>query len=250
MEQQMKEMKESLLKIEGRLSKPKQALHFVVHSRETQTVTTFSPAIEFDGNFEIALLNLETYYSFPNIDSSNNTLRIYNGTAWTTIQIPEGSYELENINDYVQKQLGNENVSLLPNTNTLKAVIVVGDGHRVDLSAANSLASVLGFERRIFEAGTFESTGLVNIMNVSSIKVICSGIANSFSNGVRDNVIYSFFPDADVGAKIVERPFQPTYLPVACKRMEDFYVSLVDQNDKPLNLRGEEWSARFHIKEV
>ena len=47
----------------------------------------------------MALLNLETYYSFPNIDSTNDSFKYSpdNGENWFTIQIPEGSYEIRDI---------------------------------------------------------------------------------------------------------------------------------------------------------
>jgi len=51
----------------------------------------------------MALVNLETYYSFPNIDSVNNNFRYSpdNGLTWLDIDIPEGCYEITNINNYV-----------------------------------------------------------------------------------------------------------------------------------------------------
>ena len=49
----------------------------------------------------MALVNLETYYSFPNIDKTNNIFKysIDKGKKWIEIEIPEGSYELNQINN-------------------------------------------------------------------------------------------------------------------------------------------------------
>jgi len=47
--------------------------------------------------YEMALLNLETYYSFPNIDSTNNSFKYSpdNGKNWFTITIPKGSFSAD-----------------------------------------------------------------------------------------------------------------------------------------------------------
>ena len=58
-------------------------------------------------DYEIALINLETYYSFPNIDISNNCFSYSPGTnaPWFNIIIPEDSYHVEDINDFIQREM-------------------------------------------------------------------------------------------------------------------------------------------------
>src|SRR2546425_9389665 len=66
----------------------------------------FPTPINFsDYDIEIALVNLETWYSFANITSSNNKFRysIDGGNMWKLITIETGSYELESINDKIQR---------------------------------------------------------------------------------------------------------------------------------------------------
>ena len=62
------------------------------------------PPFQLDKNkdYEIALINLETYYSFPNIDRSINYFTYSPGAnaPWFDIIIPEGSYHVEDINDF------------------------------------------------------------------------------------------------------------------------------------------------------
>ena len=57
--------------------------------------------------YEMALVNLETYYSFPNIDGSNNYFRYSpdGGTTWVDIFIPEGSYDIIDINDIIKQKM-------------------------------------------------------------------------------------------------------------------------------------------------
>jgi len=57
-------------------TEPKESFQIVVNSNKTKFTTQFNPHIQFKKNksYEIALVNLETYYSFPNIDETNNYL--------------------------------------------------------------------------------------------------------------------------------------------------------------------------------
>ena len=64
--------------------------------------------------YEIALVNLETYYSFPNIDETNNIF-VYspdNGNSWVKIKIPEGSYEIDDINNTIQQEMKKEGITI------------------------------------------------------------------------------------------------------------------------------------------
>ena len=52
----------------------KRSFLIVVSDNKTRFKTWFKPPIQLDKkkDYEIALINLETYYSFPNIANSNN----------------------------------------------------------------------------------------------------------------------------------------------------------------------------------
>ena len=55
-------------------TEPKKLFSIVVSDNKTRFKTWFKPPIQLDKkkDYEIALIILETYYSFPNIDNSNN----------------------------------------------------------------------------------------------------------------------------------------------------------------------------------
>ena len=58
-------------------------------------------------SYEIALVNLETYYSFPNITTENNHFSYSpdRGEVWYHVLIPEGSYDIEDINEFIQQKM-------------------------------------------------------------------------------------------------------------------------------------------------
>ena len=83
-------------------TEPKRSFSIVVSDNKTRFKTWFKPPIKLDKKkyYEIALINLETYYSFSNIDRSNNcfTYSPNLNPLWFDIIIPEGSYHGEDIN--------------------------------------------------------------------------------------------------------------------------------------------------------
>jgi len=56
-----------------------------------------------DGDYELCLTNFETYYIISNINSSNN--KFYYNKSDKEIVIPEGSYELHDIEKYLKRAI-------------------------------------------------------------------------------------------------------------------------------------------------
>src|SRR5688572_25752492 len=248
----------------ARNTSPKSSFYILVSKKNAMIRTKFNPLIELDAGkkYEMALLNLATYFSFPNIDATNNHLRYSpdGGATWVDVNIPEGCYEITDVNDYLQRimkenghyDVANEApcVSLQPNTNTLKSVLTIATNYKVDFMSDNSLRTVLGFNHGMYSEGYNESEQIVNIMNVTSLRITSNIIGASYTNGETANVIYSFFPNVGPGYKIIEVPTNLVYLPVTLSTISSMETKLTDQNGKLVNLRGEELSIRFHIREV
>jgi len=254
----------ALLERIAKNTEPKSSFFILINDRSTHIKTRFNPLIQLDKTkkYEMALVNLETYYSFPNIDESNNnfTYSPDNGQSWHTILIPEGSYEIRDINAYVQRNMkinghydfdnGESYITITANNNTLKSILDIKHDYMVDLITPNSIRSVLGFNGRIYSEGYNESENIVNILSVSSLNVTSDIIGSSFTNGIAKNNLYSFFPTVGPGYKIVQEPLNLIYLPVTLNTISQMETKLEDQDGKLINLRGEELSIRFHIRET
>jgi len=61
---------------------------------------------------------------------------------------------------------------------------------------------------------------------------------------------FSFFPNVSPGYKIVENPRNLVYLPVILDKISKMETVVTDQNGKQLNLRGENLSIRYHLRDV
>jgi len=215
-------------------------------------------------------VNLETYYSFPNLSDENNVFRYSPGfievgrgdegdlarqSQWVEVQISEGTYDLIDIVETIKiamKRNGHndESIKITANTNTLKSVLEIQDDFQVDFRVRNSISSVLGFRNQVYEEGIHESQNVVNILSINSILVNVDVIGGSYVNGRTQNTIYSFFPNVSPGYKIVENPRNLVYLLVILDKINKMEAVVTDQNGKKLNFRGENLTIRYHLREI
>ena len=124
---------EDYLKSIAKNTEAKPSFYLVSSANESTLETTFSPPIDFSrGSYEIALMDLDTYYSFPNIDAVNNTLKvIIQGKTPKIIKIPTGCYEIRAINNELQRLMGTANkdkITITPNLNTLNCILTIKPG--------------------------------------------------------------------------------------------------------------------------
>ena len=242
----------------------KTSIQIIVSGNKSSFNTRFNPKIELDRDkvYEIALVNLETYYSFPNIDETNKVF-VYspdNGNSWVKIKIPIGSYEIDDLYNTIQfemekrghyDEINNEYyINISANSNTLKSVLIIESGYQVDFNQQNALSKVLGFTGTKYGEGFHESENVVNILTINSILVNIDMISGSYVNGATKNTIYSFFPKVSPGYKIIESPVNLVYLPLFLDTIDNLNVSVTDQDDHLLNLRNEKLTIRFHIREA
>ena len=119
----------------------------IVRDNKSSFNIRLNPTLQLDRDkkYEIALVNLETYYSFPNIDETNNVF-VYspdNGNSWVKIKIAEGSYEIDDMNNTIQHEMEkrghydsiNEDyyINISANSNTLKSVLILEKDYQVVL---------------------------------------------------------------------------------------------------------------------
>ena len=246
-------MEEQLLEKIAENTNSKSSRNIVVSGRNNPIITTFKAPILLDKKkkYEIALTNLDTYYSFPNIDLTNNSFKYQNSKGkWKNITIETGSYEIAGIRKEIHNQVDDKkDIDIKPNRATLKCMLIVRNGCTVDFNVENSLATVLGFNKQKYKAGSHNGEHLVNIMQVNTIMVNLDIVTNSYIKGVLAPVIYNFFPDVSPGVKIIQSPTNFVYLPITVDTINCMRVWLTDQDHHPLNFRGEQLTIRFHLRD-
>lgn len=254
----------------------------------SELVSTFFPPIPLRTGAEIALLDVIVCNSRPNVDASNNTLRVrrlpgvqkrganidmYDDTvatgtgsvqiksdapsplpddAYDDVVIPVGSYEVSALARVLKSLVENLNpdyrFALHPNVNTFESELLCN--RDISFAAPNSVGPLLGFERVELPANTLHRSGrLITIDPLTCIRITCNVAAGAFVNGVRSRAIYDFFPSVPPGFQIAESPRNLIYYPIATDRLDRVRVTITDQNSKLVDFRGEPITVRLHVRD-
>jgi len=82
------------------------SLTFTLTGKSSILAVSYFPAVDLsDGDYELGLTDFEMYYTIPNVNSSNN--KFYFDEDDKEIVIPEGSYELHDIDKYLKRAILN-----------------------------------------------------------------------------------------------------------------------------------------------
>jgi len=207
------------------------------------------PPLEVDKTSHMCLLSLQTNNSIPNIEPGCNIIGFENSYGETSeVVIPTGSYELSALESVIKQYLPDfvSFFQIKANSNTLKCFMRCS--HIIDFTNSSSISSLLGFKNEKYFADTVHvSENLVNILKINCIKVECNLITGSFCDGKPSQIIHEFFPSAPPGYKIIEVPRHLVLYSLHYSTISKVQITLKDQNDNLINLRGEPITVRLQI---
>lgn len=204
----------------------------------------YAQTLELRGDYECGLLHFSTFNSIPNIDERNN--KFYYGES-EVIVIPEGSYELQDICDYLRSNIKNTALKLTCNNNTLKTTIFCSKDVHFDKS--DSVGRILGFGKEKIKALiSTESQYPVSILPTTIVRIECDVVSGSFVNGKASHILYEFVPNVPPGYRIIEVPKNLIYFPVNKKSLSAINIRLLDAENNHINLRGEEVQLYLHFR--
>src|SRR6266487_2273412 len=103
----------------------------------------YNVPLEFFSDNEIALIGCNMWYSWHNISPKfeTNKLKYHDGKSWETIIFPEGNYDFNDIQDYINDHFKIDDdppISIHANTVTLRTIILLKPNIRVDLTESGS----------------------------------------------------------------------------------------------------------------
>jgi len=86
--------------------------------REEHLAINYFPPIDLsDDDYELGLMDFETYYTIPNVNASNNKFYFEDDAE---ITIPEGSYEIQAINEFLNRTILRKHLRLMIHSNDEK----------------------------------------------------------------------------------------------------------------------------------
>lgn len=236
-----------------------------ISGKMTSLSSTYFPAINVHKDSEITLLCLHTYNMFPNVNETNNNIRIVTPVHKLDINLPFGCYEIEDITQYISNKIHEDNehmnevdntimytpIDFTMHTDTTSMKCIINCNHSIDFSIKNSLASLLGFKNKVYTGdglSSFRSSKNIDINAVNSIKVLCNVANGSFVNGQQSHSIYEFFPRERSGVKIIESPTNLIYYKLNTEVLDAININLVDQDNNSIHNFDEKITVVLHIR--
>ena len=215
----------------------------------------YNVPLEFLQSTEIALIGCNMWYSWHNISKEYNTnkLKYFDGKEFKIIIFPEGNYDFDDIQDYINDHFKTNDppISIHANTVTLRTIVLLKPGFQIDLSKDSSgeLYKIFGFEPQIINQPKAESKFKADITRgVDRILIHCSIVGGTFENTFESDVIYSFVPNKAPGSILDIQPFHPIYLPLKEITIRKIRMKITDQNDRPIDLNGQNLDYLLNIR--
>jgi len=250
------------------------ASHVVAFTGKSSILRSdFFPEIVFDPdeNYECGLLDFTTYNSIPNIIRGQNShfgfkykieeKKKVNGketinvvTKAESIAFDTGSYEVEDILKNLKFLLGGHRISFTFDVCAGSSKVRIAFGSDIEW-IGGTLLNVIGFKKELpfkFTKGLlYTSDTIVRITDIDLIRVECDIVTNSYINGQNCRSLYAFSHcKVKPGFKFIEVPQHVIYLPITEKRLRSIQISIVDQDGRLIDFRGEQISCRIHIRKA
>ena len=140
-------------------------------------------------------------------------------------------------------------IKLTAQVSTMKSILEIPEGHSVDFLTPNTIGSLLGFDRKVYEAGRYISENIVDINPVNTIQVHCDIVDGARINGHPSKCIHTFEPRTAPGHKIISEPKNLVYYPVfEIDSINKFRIWLTDDQGNIIDNRGEKLTIVLSLK--
>ena len=192
-------------------------------------------------NKNMAPANLSIYYTWKNAKSiyNNNKFEILEPTWNETFDLPDGSYNISEIQDYIEyiikkHETTGENVPILIYASTINNRIVfeIKSGYELELLSKETM-KLLGSTKDTIDSDK-NSENVPKLENVEVVLVHCSSVNNSYQQASR--VLFTFVPNKQYGQLISISPHSLVFLKTMNTDFSEIQVWFTDQNNNALEI--------------
>ena len=190
----------------------------------------------------MALGNLSIYYTWKNVKSTcnNSKLKISASTWNETFDLPDGSYNISEMQDYIEyiikkhETIG-ETAPILIYANTInnRMVFKIKTGYKLELLSKETM-KLLGSTKDIIDSDK-NSENIPRLENVEVVSVHCNLVNNSYQQASR--VLFTFAPTKQYGQLISISPHSLVFLNTMNTEFSEIEVWFTDQNNNALELK-------------
>ena len=187
----------------------------------------------------MALANLSIYYIWKNVKSTynNNNFNISAPTWNETFDLPDGSYNILEIQDYIEyiikkhETIG-ENAPILTYTINNRILFEIKSGYKLELLSKETM-KLLGSTKDTINVDN-NSENVPKLENVEVVLVHCNLVNNAYQQHSR--VLFTFVPTKQYGQLISILPHSLVFLKTRNTEFSEIETWFTDQNNNALEI--------------
>ena len=192
-------------------------------------------------NKSMTLGSLSIYYTWKNLKSTykNNKFKISAPTWNETFDLPDGSYNISEIQDYIEYIIkkheaigGYAPILIYANTINNRIIFKIKTGYKLELLSKETM-KLLGSTKDIIDSDK-NSENVPRLENVEVVLVHCNLINTSYQQHSR--VLFTFVPNKQYGQLISISPHSLIFLKTINAEFSEIDIWFTDQNNNALEI--------------
>ena len=232
-------------------------------SRPEDFVIKFNPVMHLstEMHHELAVDRVSMTYSWHNINAEygNKTIKYSkdNGSTWKTITFVDGMYSYDDLSDYINQVITDNDdqpsnnrvgVKIYFVLTSYRVVVELGNQWLLDIRDS-TFGDLIGFEPKILTT-TGYSSKLPNITNsVDSIHVNCDIVTDSITDGRYSNTLVVIPTDNLTRSyPFTFEPKRALFSPISKTIIGEIRITLTDSRGRPINLNGVDWYMNLILR--
>ena len=193
------------------------------------------------GQKTVALSNLSIYYTWKNVKSSynNNKFKISAPTWSEEFKLPDGSYSVSDIQDYLEyilkkhsKSVDDQSIRIYVNKIENRITFKIKNGYYLELLTPETMKLLGSTESKITKDKNGENVPHLEIIEV--VLVHCNLVNNGYQQNSR--ILYTFVPNKTFGSLLEISPPNHVFLKTFNFEFQEIKIWFTDQTSKPLEV--------------